>query len=275
MKTIRRMYNRYVPFTRSVLQKKMSYKFDFVMAIIGQLVKCFVIYFLWKAVYVNSDSAVMNGFTANDIILYVFMSTITINIVNNTVDAAIGNEVWDGTIAMNLIKPVNYQTRLFFESFAELFQGTVFIALPIWMGLVVVRFFTLAELPPSIFTVILYLLSAFLGFVILFLINFSFGILSFYVTNIWGIRNLKYAIMDFLSGVIIPIAFLPMWLQKILDFVPFSSISYFPVLIYLGKVTGSGIVFTLVLQVIWIGILYLISILLWNKATRRLTILGG
>ncbi len=275
MSYVKRMYNRYAPFTRSVLQRKMSYKIDFIMSIIGQLIKSFVVYFLWKAVYLNSDSATIHGFTSNDIVLYVFMSAITINIVSNTVDASIGNEVWDGTIAMNLIKPVNYQVRLLFESFAELLQGVVFIAFPIWIGLISVRFITASELPPSIVTIGLYLLSAFLGYIVLFLINFSFGILSFYVTNIWGIRNLKYAIMDFLSGAIIPIAFLPMWLQNIMDFVPFASINYFPVLIYLGKVSGTKIAFTLILQVIWIVILFFISILLWRKATKRLTILGG
>lgn len=275
MRYLKRMYGRYSPFTRSVLQRKMSYKFDFIMSIIGQLIKCLVIYFLWKSVYINSNSSTIYGFSAGDMILYVFMSTITINIVSNSVDASIGNEVWDGTIAMNLIKPVNYQIRLFFESLAELFQGLIFIALPIWSGLIIIKFVTLSEMPPSITTIFLYLISSFLGYIILFLINFSFGILSFYVTNIWGIRNLKYAIMDFLSGTIIPIAFLPVWLKNILDFMPFSSISYFPVLIYLGKVSGTKIIYTLILQIGWILILYILSMFLWSRATKRLTILGG
>lgn len=126
-----RIYKRYMPFARSTLQRKMSYKFDFFMTIFGQLVKCFVVYFLWRAVYLNSNTDVMEGFSAADMIVYVFMSTITANIVSNSVDVSIGNEVWNGSISMNLLKPVNYQLKLLFESFGEFFQGTVLIALPL------------------------------------------------------------------------------------------------------------------------------------------------
>ena len=95
------------------------------------------------------------------------------------------------------------------------------------------------------------------------------------INPVWGIRNLKYAILDFLSGVIIPIAFLPGWLQRILDFLPFSSINYFPVIIYLGKVSNVEVLRTLMIQIVWIFVLFLLSKLLWNKAIKRLTLLGG
>lgn len=275
MKRLKRFFKIYIPFTHSILQMKMSYKLDFFMGIVGQLIKCFVVYYLWKAVYINSSSYVMNSFTANEMLTYVFMSTITANIVSNTVDVSIGGEVWDGSISMNLIKPINYQVKLFFESVAELVQGTLFIAFPIWVGLIIIRYLTVSDVPPNITTILFYLLSSLLGFLILFLLNFIFGILSFYVTNIWGIRNLKYALLDFLSGSIVPLAFLPLCIQKVMKFVPFSSVNYVPVTIYLGKVTGSELYKILGTQVLWIVILYIISLFVWNKAIKRLSILGG
>lgn len=141
--------------------------------------------------------------------------------------------------------------------------------------MIFIRYLTLSEFPPDIFTICMYLLSALLGYIILFFVNFSFGILSFYVTNIWGIRNLKYAVLDFLSGAIVPIAFLPHVIQRIMDFVPFASINYVPVTIYLGKVSGLNILKTLIMQSVWIFLLFILSNILWNKATKRLTILGG
>lgn len=275
MRKIRRLFHRYIPFTKSIMKENMSYRFDFIMNNVGQLVKCFVLFFLWQAVYLNSSITSFHGFSVNDIAIYIFMSTITINMIGNSVDVSIGNEVWDGSISMNLIKPINYQVKLLFESFAKFVQGFLFLALPLWLGLIAVRFITLSEYPPNPGRICLYLISALLGYMVLFLINFCFGILSFYVTNIWGIRNLKYAILDFLSGVIIPIAFLPGWLQHILDFVPFSSINYFPVIIYLGKISNAEVLRTLMIQIVWIFVLFLLSKLLWNKAIKRLTLLGG
>lgn len=275
MNRLKKIYRIYGPFTQSVLQMKMSYKLDFFMSIVGQLIKCLIVYYLWRAVFLNASSRMINGFTSTEIIAYVFMSTITANIVSNSVDVTIGGEVWDGSISMNLIKPINYEIKLFFESIAELLQGTLIISLPIWIGFICFSYFCSSEVPPNIKTILFYLLSSFLGFLILFLFNFIFGVFSFYVTNIWGIRNLKYALLEFLTGSVIPLAFLPTCVQIVINFVPFASINYIPVMIYLKKITGYELYKSLGIQLIWIITLYFIGVLVWNKAIKRLSILGG
>ena len=275
MKYLAKSLKIYLPFTKSIIQIMMTYRLNFFVSVFGSILKTFVIYYLWKAVFTNSTSHVLNGFTASDMLIYIFMSSITAGTVSNNTDQVIGEEVKDGSIAMNLIKPINYHLRLLFESFGGLIYGILCVSLPLWLALIAYRFFYIGELPPRVSTIGAYILSLIFGFSIMFLFNFIFGLLSFYVTNLWGIRQLKYVIINLISGQMIPLVFFPIWLQNGLGFLPFSSINYIPVMIYLNKINGTALIRAFVIQVFWVIFLLVFSIWLWKKATKRLTILGG
>jgi ABC-2 type transport system permease protein len=265
----------YWPFSKGVIQTIMSYRINFFMFVFGNLMRTFVLYYLWKAVFLSSSSSTLNGFTLNDMIIYIFMSSLTAGTISTGTDGDIGQEVKDGSIAMNLIKPISYQIRMLFISFGALIYQFVFVLVPVWIGLLLVRYFTVQELPPSIGTILMYLISLMLGFIVSYLMNFCFGLLSFYVTNMWGLSHLKEAALLFFSGQLIPIAFFPIVMQRIMQFFPFSSLNYIPVMIYLRKLTGIELLKAFGMQVLWIVLLYLLSKWLWNRAINKLVILGG
>jgi len=275
MNYLTRKLHIYWPFSKSIMQAMMSYRVNFFMFVFGNFLKTFVVYYLWKAVFYSSTSSTLSGFTLQEMIIYIFISSITAIAISNNIDGLIGEEVRDGSIAMNLIRPINYQVRLLFQSFGTFVYQFAFVSIPIWLALIITRYTSIKELPPDIGTILLFLLSLMLGFMTLFLFNFCFGLLAFHVTGMWGLRNLKRAILSFISGELIPIAFFPLWFQKGLRLLPFSSMNYTPVMIYLKKLTGAELIQTLATQIVWIFILFFISRWMWNKAIKHLTILGG
>ena len=56
---------------------------------------------------------------------------------------------------------------------------------------------------------------------------------------------------------------------------PFSSMVYTPVMIYLGKYQGLELLFELAKQALWVVILYAAGSLIWKQVTKRLVVLGG
>ena len=56
---------------------------------------------------------------------------------------------------------------------------------------------------------------------------------------------------------------------------PFSSMIYTPVMIYLGKYSGQELLFAMGRQFVWIVILYWLGNVIWAKVTKRLVVLGG
>lgn len=272
---MKKFFKMYMTFTTSTVQRMLSYKVNFFIFVFGNILKTLVIFYLWKAVFDNSKQTIMNGFNISEMIVYIFISTMIGGAMSTGTVQTVGMEVKDGSIAMNLIKPINYRMRLLFEAIGEFAYGTICVTIPLWIILIATRYFTAGELPPDIKTIVAFILSTILGFLILFLFNFCFGLIAFYVTNVWGVSHLKDAFINFFSGQLIPLAFFPVWLQSFLNFVPFGSLNYTPVMIYLNKITGIALLQALGIQLLWLIIMFVLSSILWNKAINKLTILGG
>lgn len=275
MEKCKRMLGVYLPFAKSEIQRALAYRISFFGYVIGDILQIAVSFYLWSAIFNSSTKATMNGFTKNEIIVYIVISFITAMSIDSGTEWIVGGEVQTGEIAINLIRPINYKLRLLTQALGSVLWQFIAVFIPGWIALVGIRYFTLGLLPPHIGTVALYLLSLIFSFLIWFLFNFCFGLLAFYVTYIWGLNVFKNTIVKFLSGAIIPIIFFPAWFQNFLMFLPFGSINYTPVMIYLNKYSWYGTLQVLGIQILWVVILYLLSKFLWGKATKRLTIMGG
>lgn len=274
IRVIRRV-RMYSFFAGSVVQTALTYRANFYLFVLGGLLKAFVAYYLWAAIFNSTVRTSLSGFTLNEMVVYIFMSMITARLLDNEVDMTVASEVQQGSVAASLIRPISYRSRLFFMSLGNAIYLLIAVAVPLWVGLVVVRYITVKEPPPGIQTLMAYACSLVLAFVIQFLFNFCFGMMAFYVTYMWGLSFLKRAVISFLSGQIIPFAFFPLWLQGLMNFMPFGSTMYVPVMIYLRKYTGMQALTVIGTQGLWVIVLLAASQWVWNSAIRRLTILGG
>ena len=121
----------------------------------------------------------------------------------------------------------------------------------------------------------LFLCSAVLGYGVLWTISFAVQMTAFWLVNIWSIITIKNVFVNVLSGSMIPLWFMPEWMQGVLDFTPFSSIYFTPVQIYLGQLSHGEILGKCMVQVVWIIVNYLIGSLLWRQGQRKLVVQGG
>lgn len=124
-------------------------------------------------------------------------------------------------------------------------------------------------------TILATLASILLSFFIYIYFDYCFGMLAFVTTYIFGMNIIKNAALNFLTGRLIPISFFPEILQKIFSFLPFTAMTYVPVMIYLGKYSGMQVLTQLGKQALWVVILSLLGSFLWKKIEKRIVILGG
>ena len=108
-----------------------------------------------------------------------------------------------------------------------------------------------------------------------YFIELIIGILTFYTTSSWGLQCFKQAITSFFSGALIPIELMPIWLQNITNVMPFKSMVYFPVSLFLGNLSEMEAIKGLIFQGFWIIILAALSGILYKRAIRKVTIMGG
>jgi viologen exporter family transport system permease protein len=93
--------------------------------------------------------------------------------------------------------------------------------------------------------------------------------------SILGLLRAKYFLLELFSGLLIPISFFPHVFQTALAFMPFQYISYIPVLLYLGKISGMAIIKALAIQLFWVAAMIALGHGLWRWSSRRITIQGG
>lgn len=265
----------YLPFALNELKRQLAYKGAFYLFIFISLFGSFIQYFLWMAIYGSSPNSTLGGLTREEMVVYIFMVYVTSNMTMITISDWVSDDVVKGTVAMNLIKPIDYRMSLVVRALGTAVYRMLLPGVFIWIGLEIYKVTVLGLPPVSIVNVLLYLMSCMMSFLICVLFDFCFGMVAFFTTYIFGMLMAKEAIMSFLTGQLIPLSFFPEVVQRMFDFLPFSSIVYTPVMIYLGKYTGSELLFVLFRQAAWVVILYLLGSFIWKRVTNRLVVLGG
>lgn len=265
----------YWPFASNQIKSNFAYKGSFYLYMLRKFFGMFIYYYLWMAIYASSPSGVLGGFTRNEMMLYVFISYTLSDMIMINISSDIGRDVMDGNVAMNLIKPINYRMSLIFRAFGVMVYRLVVPSVFIWIGLEVYKVVKLGMSVTNPVTILAFFISLFLSFLVYMFFDYCFGMLAFITTYMFGLTIVKNALLSFLTGKLIPISFFPAVVQKIFSFLPFTAMTYVPVMIYLGKYSPEEILIELGKQLIWVILLYLLGSLLWKKIEKRIVILGG
>jgi ABC-2 type transport system permease protein len=185
---------------------------------------------------------------------------------------AIGEDIRSGDIAQRLIKPCPYQLQLVAAAHAASLTATLTRAVP----MLVAALIFIGLLPPvSVIALCFFVLSAILGIIIYSLVEFIVSYTAFWLTDYWYLSWLMVAMFLLFGGIAMPLWFYPDWLRVICDYLPFQYAVFRPVAIYLGRVTSEQIIFTIIIQIFWITVLFLIERGVWYLAQRKLTVQGG
>jgi ABC-2 type transport system permease protein len=265
----------YWPFAANEIKSNFAYRGSFYLLIISRILSVFVTYFLWMAIYGSSTNSVLGGLSQNEMAVYIFMSFVASSLISINIANEIGFNVVEGSIASYLIKPIDYRFSLLFKAIGIMVYRFFVPALFIWIGLETYKVFTLGLPVTGIINILTFMFSCILSFLIYVFFDFCFGMLAFYTTYMFGMAIIKAAVLAFLTGQLIPLSFFPEGLQKIFDFLPFASMNYVPVMIYLGNYSGNELVGVLLKQIIWVVLLYGFGSYLWSRITKRLIVLGG
>lgn len=275
MSRIKRFWRTYKPFTRAGIQEQIAYRANFICFLIGEIMSAFIMYFVWKAVFLSSDSDTFMGFTMEDMVVYLFITFLTGYLTYSDGAYAVGEEIIDGSIAMRMIRPCSFEASFLFHELGNRVIAVSMIFVPIVAGVEIYRYVIYGSLRFQPVFFLLYIVSLLIAYLISFYFNVCYGFMAFFFKNLWGTTLIKEALVSFLSGGVIPLAFLPKGLSTVLNILPFASLSYTPVMIYMGMYSYTQIAWRIGLQLFWLAVMFGVTKLIWRSAVRHLAVQGG
>jgi ABC-2 type transport system permease protein len=260
---------KYGAITQTNLQNQLAYVWDALGRAVFIILIMFIFVQLWTAVYESQSAEEIAGLTLADTIWY-FLIAEMVELGKFRHDQRISEEVKDGSIAYTLSRPYNYLSYHFFNGLGETVIKMVLIFL---LGLPIVLLnaglpaLTLQSLPAI-------LLVLFLALALDFCMASSIGLLAFVTEDTFSFRLIYQKLMFILGGLLIPLDFLPMWLQRIARLLPFSQVTYAPAKLFVAF-EWQLFLNTVALQLFWIAVMGLLLFLQYRWATRRLVVNGG
>lgn len=248
----------------------MAYRFQVLSTVLCQIVILFASVFFWKAAY--GMDAIQNGTTLEQMTHYTVLSNLLAVLYTTFVEQNINQNVRQGNVAVDFIKPINIMGSYFAADIGTMMGSLMLRFIPMYLISGLVFGFTLPVTFPAL---LLFLISAFLGFVILWCICGIFGLFSFWVIQLGPIGGAKDYIIRFLSGSFVPIWFFPESVQTVFHFLPFVHIYQTPISIYIGKVTISQAAFSIGIQFFWAVLMVLCLTQFQKVAFRKVVVQGG
>ena len=125
----------YKPFAMNELKRQMAYKASFYLFLVISLFSSFISYFLWMAIYGSTDANTLGGLSQNEMVIYIFMVYVTSSIVTISISEWVSEDVVKGSVAMNLIKPIDYRMSLISRAIGTMIYQFMVPSILVWIGL--------------------------------------------------------------------------------------------------------------------------------------------
>ena len=196
----------------------------------------FVLFFVWQAIFKQVDS--IHNFSLADIINYYLLVIIIERLSATHFEGWRSEEVRMGKIDYFLTRPFSYISEVYAKEVGSKLISIIF-SIPIISLFFAanVHFYTIDYSFITLANIGSFLLLMIFAHTIQFFIAFWIVLLSFWIEGSSGLEHFKWIVLTIFSGAMIPIEFMPHWLQNITAALPFKYIFAVPISILQNKYT--------------------------------------
>ncbi len=261
---------KYFYIIKTQIIKSMTYEFNVYGNIIMQTIIMITSAYFWKALY--KDQSMIGDVDAGSMLTYIVISSALSVLLITNVERRIEQSVEKGTVATDMIKPVNLFGMYFAEDIggiiALIFQNMIPILL---IGSLMIKVPVMADIR----ALPLFIISVMESFLINWLFAALFGMIACKTMNISALLQVKKHLIRLLSGSIIPVWFFPEAVANVLNALPFVYIYQLPLSIYIGRGDWDEHIAQMKIQSLWLVVLLVIFYFVQNRATKKVMVQGG
>ena len=227
------------------------------------------------------------GWTKADMIFYyLLVAVMDIFTAVNEDDWQIAADIREGAISQFLLKPIDYLWYRFCLFLSGRLAFIMMAAVP--LAVFIFCFRSYFVLPANETAAIVFPISSFLTALLQFFISYGMAMLAFWLLEISTFIFILFAFEYIASGHMFPLDLLPaafvhagvspaaaQGFYNFMMLTPFPYQLYFPVSVYMGKITGPALWNGLMVQFIWVLLSYSFARFMWRRGVKKYSAFGG
>lgn len=256
------------------LQNTLVYRANFFFRATFGLIPLMAIIFVWRTIYAGKSGGNVASYDLAQMISYYLVIVIVDALTAVTEDDwQIAADIKDGNISQFLLKPMDYLTyRLcLFGAGRIIFAAVAMVPTCAFIWLLRDNF----VFPPDAMAAAWFAVSMVLTALLQFLFSFTLALLAFWVLEVATFIFIAFAFEYLAGGHLFPLDLLPPAIAGALDYTPFPYMLFFPVSIWLGRVTGDALWLGVLVQLLWVVAAYALARLVWSRGIRKYSAVGG
>lgn len=181
----------------------------------------------------------------------------------------------NGDVAYELCKPGN----LYLKWYCKIYGTKLANMLTRFYPVVLITLFLPAPYnllgPASLTSFIGFIIVLFVGSFLITSLITLLHVLTFYTIDSEGILSAFRVISELFAGLLVPIPFLPTFLQEISKYLPFQYMSDVPYRLYVGLISTTEIPKIICIQIFWLIVIFIFGLFLTKNCLKKVVVQGG
>ena len=267
---------KYLKILRISLVERLVYRADFFVTTFFRFLPLITTFLLWEAIYDGSGKQEITGFTKDKMIAYLLLVQISRMFSSMPgLSTGIARDIRDGNLKKYLLQPIDMLWYLLSYRGAHKMAYIATTALP--YGLLFFLFRDVFDGFPGPATLLAYVASLLLAFLIGFFFEACIGIAGFWFMEVTSLMYIINVLNFFVSGQMFPLDFLEAYplVMTALQWLPFHYLAYFPAMVFLEKKSGDALIAGLAIELAWAIFFILMSRWLYRLGLRQYSAYGG
>jgi ABC-2 type transport system permease protein len=265
---------RYFDYYRSMMKLSVLEQWQYPIAnyfyMIGMIAEPVIYLVVWSAV-ARQQGGEVGGYTPGAFAAYYIVWTLVRNMNITFTPYGWEHRIRNGRLSTSLLRPIHPVNQDI-----AYFMGWKFVVILLWLPLAFALSLVFKpELNPTMLEAVVFFIAIWLAFLVRTMALFLLGMVTFWTTRVSALFELFFAAELILSGRLVPLALMPVWVQELAWFFPFRWTFGFPIEALIGQMTTNELFVGLGMQLAWILGSAMVLNVVWKFAIRKFSAVGG
>jgi len=261
---------------RISLEERLVYRGDFALGTLMRFLPIVTQIFLWSAIYASiaPEKNTIAGYTYEEMVAY-YLLTMVARAFSSMPGLAstIAAQIRSGEVKKYLIQPMDMVGFLLLNRMAHKLAYYAVAIGPFALVFFLCRSYFGGW--PGATTLAAFVLSLLLGFALGYFLEACMGLVGFWILEVSSLLFVYMLFSFFLSGHMFPLDMLGEPWRTLVQVSPLQYLAYFPAAVFLEKVTGTELVWGLLMEAGWVAFFIVLSRVLFARGVRRYGGYGG